>query len=116
MGDGAKLQAFSMPGSGKKPSTSQRTIIDNYYHSTAAEMNVSFGFGEHTAALPLASDPLSDLWEPENGKFGAYTIVPAAGAAAPTGLVGAQRPDMDPVTAAVNSAAYGYETNELGKL
>jgi hypothetical protein len=116
MGDGAKLQAFSMPGSGKKPSTSQRTIIDNYYHSTAAEMNVSFGFGEHTAALPLASDPLSDLWDPANGKFGAYSIVPAAGAPAPTGPVGAQRPDMDPVTAAVNSAAYGYETNDLGKL
>ena len=116
MGDGNKLQAFSMPGSGTKPSSSKRTIVDNYYYSTAAEMNVSFGFGEHTAALPLASDPLSDLWEPANGKFGAYTIVPAAGAAAPTGLVGAQRPDMDPVTAAVNSAAHGYETNDLGKL
>ena len=89
--------------------------MDNYYYSTAAEMNLSFGFGEHTAALPLASDPLSDLWDPADGKFGAYSIIPAAGAAAPTGLVGAQRPDMDPVTAAINSAAYGYETNDLGK-
>ena len=80
-------------------------------------MNLWFGLGEsRVSALELSASPLSDLWDPADGKFGAYTIVPAAGTAAPTGLVGAQRPDMDPVTTAVNSAAYEYETNDLGKL
>ena len=31
-------------------------------------------------------------------------------------FVGAQRDDMNPVTTAANSAAYEYDTNELGKL
>ena len=113
-----KLQAFSMPGAGTKPANSNIIYGNNYfYNNTGTEgMELSFGYGTRVVAHKLSVSPLSDLWEPANGKFGAYTIVPAAGAAAPTGLVGAQRPDMDPVTAAVNSAAYGYETNALGKL
>lgn len=113
-----KLQALTRPGAGTIPTTI--ICVDNYcfYDGDGADsMNLWFGLGEsRVSALKLSANPLSDIWEPANGKFGAYTIVPAEGAAAPTGLVGAQRPDMDPVTAAVNSAAYGYETNDLGKL
>jgi len=115
LGSGAKLQAFTMPGSGTKPTSSGITCADNFYYSTADEVTVSFGYGSRVAASPLSADPLSDLWDPANGKFGAYTITPVEGAA-PTVAVGAQRPDMDPATSAVNSAAYGYDTNDLGKL
>ena len=105
----------TLEGGGVRPKT--ETFVDNYYYNvTDAEITSTHGWKNKPNPLPLSSDPLSDLWDPANGKFGAYTIVPAEGAAAPTGLVGAQRPDMDPVTAAVNSAAYGYETNDLGKL
>lgn len=116
------LKLISSPGisgslekGGIRPETEM--FIDNYYYNvTDAEITATHGWKNKPAPLALSSDPLSDLWDPANGKFGAYSIVPAAGAPAPTGLVGAQRPDMDPVTSAVNSAAYGYETNDLGKL
>ena len=117
----ANSDFWSMPGrngtGGYKP-TDVRVENNCYYVASGASyaFDIRSWSNENDVIFPLASDPLSDLWEPANGKFGAYTIVPAEGAAAPTGLVGAQRPDMDPVTAAVNSAAYGYETNDLGKL
>ena len=116
LGSGAKLQAFSMPGAGTKPANSGIICNDNYYYSTAEPFTVSFGYGSRVAANPLASNPLTDLWDPANGKFGAYNIVTPEGVAAPTVPVGAQRPDMDPVTSAENSAGFEYDTNDLGKL
>ena len=118
----ANTDFFSMPGrsgtGGYKPTTV--TVADNYYYpldetSAGYNFNIRSWVSAGDPITPLSADPLSDLWDPANGKFGAYTITPVEGAA-PTVKVGAQRPDMDPATSAVNSAAYGYDTNDLGKL
>ena len=114
----AAVNMYGSPGGDNKPSTA--SFENNYYYLRKNAGNTTFNSrnfsNTNDVVLALSKSPLSLDWDPADGKFGAYTIVPAAGAAAPTGLVGAQRPDMDPVTAAVNSAAYGYETNDLGKL
>ncbi len=106
---------LTMPGNVSRPQT--MNVANNYYKCNGGDtftIKVRT-WGTSESVIPLSISPLSDLWDPANGKFGAYTIVPLEGEV-PAVPVGAQRSDMDPVTAAVNSAAYGYETNDMGSL
>lgn len=105
---------LNMPGGVNRPKSMN---IGNNYYKCINENNHTFrvrSWGTTPeSVIPLSINPLSDLWDPANGTFGAYTIVPDGGDA-PVESVGAQRPDMDPMTSAINSAAYGYTTNDAG--
>ena len=69
-------------------------------------------------AVLLSASPLSALWEPENGKFGAYTITPVDPSKAPAAgvLIGAQRSDMTEESANVDSPSADYNSTDLGAL
>ena len=65
--------------------------------------------------VKLSVSPLSSIWDPVNGKFGAYSFTLAGDGDAPAyNKVGAQRPDMVPVTAVMDSPAADYTTEDLG--
>ena len=66
----------------------------------------------------LSASPLSALWEPENGKFGAYTITPVDPSKAPAAgvLIGAHRSDMTEESANVDSPSADYNSTDLGAL
>ena len=65
--------------------------------------------------VKLTSSPLSSIWDPAKGKFGAYSFTVAEDLTAPAyNKVGAQRADMVPSTAALNSPAWDYSESELG--
>ena len=91
--------------------------VDNYFYSTSdlvyritSTNNKNL---DYTAPIKLSASPLSTLWNPAEGSFGAYTITPVEGEA-PTVPVGAQRADMAVVTSSVNSPAADYKTADLG--
>ena len=111
--DKTTYDVLNMPGGVTRPESMN---IGNNYYKCINENNHTFrvrSWGTSESVIPLSINPLSELWKPENGTFGAYTIVPVDGGA-PVESVGAQRPDMDPMTSAINSAAYGYTTNDAG--
>ena len=62
----------------------------------------------------LSASPLSSIWDPANGKFGAYSFSVASGTAPAYNEAGAQRADMTPVTAALDSPAANYVNIDLG--
>jgi len=65
--------------------------------------------------VKLSVSPLSSIWDPANGKFGAYSFTLADEGDAPAyNKVGAQRADMVPATAALDSPAAGYSSVDLG--
>ena len=64
--------------------------------------------------VALSASPLSTIWEPAEGKFGAYSFSVASGTAPAYNEAGAQRADMTPVTAALDSPAANYVNIDLG--
>lgn len=104
---------LNMPGGVNRPESMN---IGNNYYKCINDNTHTFrvrSWGTSESVIPLSINPLSGIWDPANGTFGAYTIVPKEGDA-PVESVGAQRPDMDPMTSAINSAAYGYTTDDAG--
>lgn len=101
-------------------------IINNYYYSTALNTNgdlfklnpggtASDWDGRKESPVLLAAGPLSSIWKPAEGKFGAYSFTLAGDGDAPAyNAVGAQRPDMIPVTADLDSPAANYVSLDLG--
>ena len=65
--------------------------------------------------VKLSVSPLSSIWDPVNGKFGAYSFTLAGDGTAPAyNKVGAQRADMIPETADLDSPAANYVSLDLG--
>ena len=64
--------------------------------------------------VALSASPLSSIWDPADGKFGAYSFSVASGTAPAYNEAGAQRADMTPVTAALDSPAANYVNIDLG--
>ena len=64
--------------------------------------------------IALSASPLSSIWDPADGKFGAYSFSVASGTAPAYNEAGAQRADMTPVTAALDSPAANYVNIDLG--
>ena len=65
--------------------------------------------------VKLSVSPLSSIWDPANGKFGAYSFTLAGDGDAPAyNKVGAQRADMIPETADLDSPAANYVNVDLG--
>jgi hypothetical protein len=65
--------------------------------------------------VKLSVSPLSSIWDPANGKFGAYSFTLAGDGDAPAyNKVGAQRADMIPETADLDSPAANYVSLDLG--
>lgn len=96
------------------------TVIQNYYYTSGeTKLNVpseirpsgSNGItGSVGTPVKLRQSPLYQTWEPANGTYGPYTIIPTEGDA-PTQQMGAVRWDTVPVA---NTAAYRFAPNELG--
>lgn len=71
----------------------------------------------HSHAYALSVSPLSTLWEPANGKFGAYTITPKDSSKDPgKNKIGAQRADMTPESAELDSPSNDYTEDDLGSI
>ena len=94
--------------------------VENYYYSTGTDYKWVLGNVDYLKNLPddhkktpiaLTVSPLSSIWNPVQGKFGAYTLNPAPAEGV---KVGAQRADMTPVTAALDSPAANYVNINLG--
>ena len=94
--------------------------INNYYYSESEEYkwtkpskytdNLSRG----GSPVALSANPLSTLWNPANGAYGAYSFSVSSGTAPAYNKVGAQRADMVPATASLDSPAAGYSSVDLG--
>ena len=109
---------YSCPGGDNKPKTV--TVDDNYYHLWGNDNNKKFitrSFSAANDVFPALSESplLQGYWDPANGKFGAYSFTLAGEGTAPAyNEVGAQRADMTPATAALDSPAANYVSVELG--
>lgn len=113
----------SIAGYATKPSNGE--CINNYYYSTALNTENALyklnapGYaddftGRKGSPVLLSANPLSTLWDPANGAYGAYDFAVASGTAPAYNKIGAQRADMTPVTAALNSPALNYSEVNLG--
>lgn len=100
----------SIPTSGECKNNYFYSTYDYRYYITSTN---HANFSEYEDGIALSASPLSTLWNPAEGSFGAYTITPVDGEA-PTVPVGAQRADMAVVTSSVNSPAADYKTADLG--
>ena len=71
----------------------------------------------HSHAYALSVSPLSTLWDPAKGKFGAYTITPTDSSKDPgKNKIGAQRADMTPESAELDSPSNDYTEDDLGSI
>jgi hypothetical protein len=81
--------------------------------TTPSKYTANLGTKDQPIALSVS--PLSSIWDPVNGKFGAYSFTLAGEGDAPAyNAVGAQRADMIPVTADLDSPAANYVSLDLG--
>lgn len=111
---------------GYATSPSAGECINNYYYSTALNSEGKLfklnspgtedGYGRKGSPVLLSSSPLSSIWNPAEGKFGAYSFTLASGTPPAYNKVGAQRSDMVPATASLDSPAAGYGDADLGTL
>lgn len=112
----------AIAGYATKPSVGE--CINNYYYSTALNSdNALFklnapgtvdGFGKKGSPVLLSVNPLSTLWDPAKGTYGSYTFAVSSGETPAYNKVGAQRADMTPATAALDSPAVNYVSADLG--
>ena len=96
-------------------------ITENYFYSkfsiqdgTKYVLNKGNLVGKTTDSrgnpVKLSQSPLSGTWNPANGYYGPYSIVPVSGDS-PTIQIGALRHDTIPAS---NTASYRYAPNDLG--
>lgn len=96
--------------------------INNYYYNASGN---DYKYTRPTAytgnlsrsgsPVKLSVSPLSSIWKPAEGTFGAYSFTLEGDGDAPAyNKVGAQRADMVPATAALDSPAAGYSSVDLG--
>ena len=96
--------------------------ISNYFYSSGSDEFVwnrgskyQSNLSRAGSPVKLSVSPLSSIWDPANGKFGAYSFTLAGEGDAPAyNKVGAQRADMIPVTADLDSPAANYVSLDLG--
>ena len=97
--------------------------INNYYYNASSNEYKWSKPSKYTGNLSRAGSPVklsesplsSIIWKPANGEFGAYSFKLAGEGTAPAyNQVGAQRADMVPATAALDSPAANYVSVELG--
>ena len=97
----------------------------NYYYDTDSTIskgvlidNTFTGhFGVKAHPFVLSKSPLSTMWDPADGKFGAYDIVPTDSSKAPgKNKIGAQRADMTPESGELDSPSTDYTEDDLGSI
>lgn len=96
--------------------------VNNYFYSSGSDEFVwnrgskyQTNLSRAGSPVKLSVSPLSSIWSPAEGKFGAYSFKLAGEGTAPAyNEVGAQRADMVPATAALDSPAANYVSVELG--
>ena len=89
---------------------SRGVFVDKTYIATGSTF-------AHSHAYVLSESPLSTLWDPANGKFGAYTITPTDSSKDPgKNKIGAQRADMTPESAELDSPSNDYTEDDLGSI
>ena len=115
------LSLYQETGAESIPVPQSGECGSNYYYYDEATkftlaLKTSFtGAATNETPVKLSERAVSVLWDPVNGKFGAYSFTLAGGGDAPAyNAVGAQRSDMIPVTADLDSPAANYVSLDLG--
>lgn len=113
------LTVYQKPDTDRIDPKSGECINNYFYSGTEFVWNRGSKYQSNLSRagtpVKLSESPLSSIWEPANGKFGAYSFTLAGEGTAPAyNEVGAQRADMTPATAALDSPAANYVSVELG--
>ena len=113
------LTVYQKPETDRIDPQSGECISNYFYSGTDFIWNRGSKYQDNLSRagspVKLSVSPLSSIWDPVNGKFGAYSFTLAGEGDAPAyNAVGAQRSDMIPVTADLDSPAANYVSLDLG--
>ena len=107
------VSEIPVPQSGECGSNYYYYVDDDNKYTLALKTSYT-GAATNQAPIKLSERAVSGVWDPVKGKFGAYSFKVVSGTAPAYNEVGAQRADMAPVTAALNSPALNYSEVNLG--
>lgn len=114
------LTVYQKPDTDRIDPKSGECISNYFYSGTEFVWNRGSKYQSNLSRagspVKLSESPLSSIWSPAEGKFGAYSFKLAdEGKEAPAyNEVGAQRADMIPETADLDSPAANYVSLDLG--